>query len=133
MRAVAGSVHRRGAIAPRAESEPYGGAMPNPHWPHLPLHRFVIPATLSLILLPAWSQDLPDGKGKELVAEQCNSCHTLASRVGAGYTPEGWATVLRMMINQGVNIPADQLPTLTEYLSKNFPEKGKPAGVVIDG
>ena len=101
--------------------------------PYLPSHRSLIPAALSLILLPAWGQDLPEGKGKEIVAAQCNSCHTLASRVGAGYTPEGWATVLRMMINQGVNIPADQLPTLTEYLSKNFPEKGKPAAVVIDG
>src|SRR5437763_1070647 len=101
--------------------------------PYLPSHRSLIPAPLSLILLPAWGQDLPEGKGKEIVATQCNSCHTLASRVGAGYTPEGWATVLRMMINQGVNIPADQLPTLTEYLSKNFPEKGKPAAVVIHG
>ena len=58
--------------------------MSKPHWPYLPSHRSLIPAALSLILLPAWSQDLPDGKGKELVAAQCNSCHTLASRVGAG-------------------------------------------------
>jgi virginiamycin B lyase len=101
--------------------------------PSLPSHRSLIPAALSLILLPAWSQDLPDGKGKEFVAAQCNTCHPLAARIGAGYTPEGWATVLRMMVNQGAYIPADQLPMLTEYLSKSFPEKGKPAGVVIDG
>ncbi len=107
--------------------------MSKPNWPYLPSHRSLIPAALLLILLPAWSQDLPDGKGKELVAAQCNSCHTLASRVGAGYTPEGWATVMRMMVNQGVNIPADQLPTFTEYLSKSFPEKGKPAAVVVEG
>ena len=68
-----------------------------------------------------------------LASATSKSSLPVASRVGAGYTPEGWATVLRMMINQGVNIPADQLPTLTEYLSKNFPEKGKPAAVVIDG
>jgi virginiamycin B lyase len=97
------------------------------------LPRYLIPAALSCALIPAWSQDLPEGKGKEIVTARCNSCHTLASRVGAGYTPEGWATVLRMMMNQGVAIPADQLPTLAEYLSKNFPEKGKPAGVVVEG
>ena len=107
--------------------------MSKPHWPSLPSHRSLIPAALLVILPPAGSQDLPDGKGKELVAAQCNSCHTLASRVGAGYTPEGWATVMRMMVNQGVNIPADQLPIFTEYLSKSFPEKGKPAAVVVEG
>ena len=83
--------------------------------------------------LPTWSQGLPDGKGKELAAANCESCHTLLSRVGAGYTLEGWRTVMRMMANHGVATPADQVAPLTEYLAKAFPEKGKPAGVVIPG
>lgn len=83
--------------------------------------------------LPAWSQELPDGKGKELAAAHCNSCHTLLSRVGGGYTPEGWRTVMRMMLNHGVAVPADQLAPLTEYLTKSFPEKAKPAGAAIAG
>ena len=83
--------------------------------------------------LPAWSQGLPDGPGKELAAANCESCHTLLSRVGAGYTPEGWHTVMRMMANHGVPLPADQVAPLKEYLVKAFPEKGKPAGVVIPG
>jgi mono/diheme cytochrome c family protein len=62
---------------------------------------------------PAWSQELPDGPGKELVAAQCNSCHALSARVGAGYTATGWRTVMRMMINLGVPIPPDQLATMT--------------------
>src|SRR5437660_532279 len=83
-------------------------------------------------VLPASSQELPEGKGKELAAANCNSCHTLLSR-GAGYTPEGWGTVMQMMANQGVAVPADQIAPLTEYLTKSFPEKGKPSGVVIPG
>src|SRR6266851_4092140 len=83
--------------------------------------------------LPASGQELPEGPGKELVAAQCNSCHTLTSRVGAGYTPAGWRTVMRMMINNGVPIPPDQLATMTAYLAKTFPEKPKPVGVVIPG
>ncbi len=83
--------------------------------------------------LPAWSQELPEGEGKQLVAAQCNSCHPFYARLGAGYTPEGWRTVMRMMTNHGVAIPPDQLKTMTAYLTKNFPEKGKPAGVVISG
>ena len=71
--------------------------MSKPRLPHLPLHRALIPAVLACVILPAWGEDLPEGKGKEIVAAQCTGCHTFASRVGAGYTPEGWTTVLRMM------------------------------------
>src|SRR2546428_1300735 len=84
-------------------------------------------AALLCSALPAWSQELPDGKGKEMVAAQCNSCHEFYARLGSGYTAEGWRTVMQMMINHGVPIPPDQLATITQYLTKNFPEKGKPA------
>ena len=59
-------------------------------------------AVLLWYALPALGQQLPDGPGKEIAEANCNSCHTLTSRIGAGYTPEGWTTVLRMMANQGV-------------------------------
>ncbi len=97
------------------------------------LRSHVIGALAFCSALPAWSQELPEGKGKDLVAAQCNSCHAFHARVGAGYTAEGWRTVMRMMTNHGVPIPPDQLATMTEYLAKNFPEKVKPAGVVIPG
>src|SRR5260370_27052630 len=93
----------------------------------------VLAAALLCSGFPALSQELPDGPGKELAAANCNSCHTLLSRVGAGYTPEGWHTVMRMMANQGVSLQADQIAPLEAYLIKSFPEKAKPAGVVIPG
>lgn len=93
----------------------------------------VLAAALLCSGVPAGGQQLPDGPGKELAAANCNGCHTLLSRVGAGYTPEGWHTVLRMMVNQGAPLLADQMAPLEAYLVKSFPEKGKPAGVVIPG
>ena len=91
-------------------------------------------AIVMLCVAPAaWGQELPEGKGKELVAAQCNSCHPFYARIGGGYTAQGWRTVMRMMINHGVAIPPEELATMTEYLTKNFPEKPKPAGVVIPG
>src|SRR5437899_2411702 len=93
----------------------------------------VMAAALLCFALPAGSQELPEGKGKELVAAHCNSCHPFYARLGAGYTPGGWVTVMRMMANHGVTLPTDQVATITEYLTKNFPEKAKPAGVVIPG
>ncbi|MDB5635402.1 MAG: streptogramin lyase, partial [Bradyrhizobium sp.] len=95
--------------------------------------RVILTAGLLSAAFPAWGQQLPDGPGKELAEANCNICHTLLSRVGAGYTPQGWTTVLRMMVNQGAAVPADQIEPLKAYLIKSFPEKGKPAGVVIEG
>jgi virginiamycin B lyase len=82
-------------------------------------------------VLPARSQELPEGKGKEMVAAQCTTCHQF--RAGSGYTAKGWNTVMRMMTNHGAPIPADQIAPITEYLIKNFPEKPKPAGAAIPG
>ena len=59
-------------------------------------------AALLCSAFPAWGQELPDGRGKELVAAHCNSCHQFYARLGAGYTAEGWRTVMRMMANHGV-------------------------------
>jgi virginiamycin B lyase len=89
-------------------------------------------AVLLCSVLPARAQELPDGKGKEMVAALCGSCHEV-NRVRPGYTPEGWRTVMRMMANLEVPVPADQVATITEYLTKNFPERPKPAAVVIPG
>ncbi len=97
----------------------------------------VLPLATAVLLawceLPAWSQELPEGPGKEQVAALCNSCHPFHARLGGGYTAQGWRTVMRMMINHGVPIPPDQLETMMAYLTKNFPEKPKPVGVVIPG
>jgi virginiamycin B lyase len=91
----------------------------------------LIAAVLFCSAVPALSQELPEGKGKEMVAAQCNGCHPF--RAGSGYTARGWNTVMRMMVNQGAPIPKDQIGTITEYLIRNFPEKAKPAGAVVPG
>jgi len=93
----------------------------------------ILAAALLCSGLPAGSQELPEGPGKELAATNCNACHSLLSRVGAGYTAEGWHTVMRMMINQGASLQPDQIAPLEAYLIKSFPERPKPAGVVLPG
>jgi len=97
------------------------------------LRLSVIAAALLYSAIPVRGEELPDGKGKEMVAASCTSCHTFSSRVGGGYSAKGWHTVMRMMINHGVPIPPDQLGTMTEYLIKNFPEKPKPVGMKVPG
>jgi virginiamycin B lyase len=87
-------------------------------------------APLSAALAQTFS--LPDGPGKETVAALCGACHAI-SRLGAGYTPDGWHTVMRMMLNFNAPIPADQVDTVTAYLTKAFPERPRPAAVTLAG
>ncbi len=93
----------------------------------------LVPPLFLLLLAasPVYGQELPDGKGKEIVARHCTGCH--AFRAGGGYTPKGWATVMRMMTNHGLVMSPDEVATATQYLSKNFPEKPKPDGAAIQG
>jgi virginiamycin B lyase len=95
------------------------------------IHLGVIASALS-IALPAWSQDAAD-PGKAIVDATCNSCHPLSARIGSGYTPEEWDTVLRMMTNQGAPIRAEQLPAIKSYLVKTYPVKGRPDAVIVPG
>jgi virginiamycin B lyase len=76
--------------------------------------------------------NFPDGPGKETFVQFCGGCHDI-NRSRAGYTPEGWRTVMRMMINFNVPVPKDQVDTLTDYLIKSFPERPRPAAVVVPG
>jgi virginiamycin B lyase len=95
-------------------------------------------STLGISLLVAWSglahaQVAPEGAGKALVDSVCNTCHQLSQRVGGGYTPQGWDTVLRMMTNHGLNLTPDQVALAKSHLVVAYPEKPKAPAVLVDG
>jgi hypothetical protein len=98
--------------------------------------RLAALAALPCVAPPASGQqapaDFPDGPGKQTFVNLCGACHDI-NRVRVGYTPEGWHTVMRMMLNFDVPVPKDEVDTLTQYLIKNFPERARPAAVVIPG
>jgi len=99
--------------------------------------RTVVAPLAGLLLWPvfpanAQQQDFPDGPGKSVFVAACGGCHDI-NRARAGYTPEGWRTVIQMMKNVAAPVPADQWDVLTEYVIKSFPERPRPAAVVLDG
>jgi mono/diheme cytochrome c family protein len=69
---------RQGHITCTVEREIEGGIMSRKSCAALT-------AAMLSFALPAKAQQLPDGPGKELAEANCNSCHTLLSRVGSGY------------------------------------------------
>jgi virginiamycin B lyase len=78
------------------------------------------------------TQEFPAGPGRDVFVAVCGNCHGI-NRALAGYTPEGWRTVVQMKKNVGAPVPSDQWDVLTAYLIKNFPEKPRPAAVVVEG
>jgi len=100
-----------------------------------------LPSLLSAVLLctalPAHGQqkpvNLPDGPGKDAVVTYCSGCHGLSRVVASGYPQAYWNTAIRMMLNFGVPIPPDQVIVVTDYLSRNFPERPMPAATIVPG
>ena len=90
-------------------------------------------AALSVTAVPSSrAQDLPPGPGHDYVVASCGSCHPL-NRLRAGYTADGWRIVLRMMHNAGVTVPECQAEEVVSYLATNFPERPRPAAVIVPG
>src|SRR5258707_9069777 len=78
------------------------------------------------------AKEWPEGPSKQRFVDTCNGCHDI-NRVRIGYTPEGWLTIVRMMQNMGAPVPPEEWGPMTDYLIKNFPERPRPAAVIIDG
>src|ERR1700728_1873136 len=76
---------------------------------------------LAISLAVAQAQDLPPGKGKDLVENSCGSCHGLDVVVAQHATHDGWASIVDYMVSRGATGTPDQLATIVDYLAKNFP------------
>jgi virginiamycin B lyase len=72
---------------------------------------------------------LPEGSGKALVEQTCSKCHGLNLITNSGYTRSEWETLYTSM----VAVPPDQRPVISEYLATHFPEKARPAAVIVPG
>jgi competence ComEA-like helix-hairpin-helix protein len=80
---------------------------------------------LALSLTVAQAQDLPAGKGKDLVENTCGSCHGLDVVVSQHATKDGWSSIVDYMVSRGATGTPEELATIVDYLAKNFPAAGK--------
>jgi competence protein ComEA len=76
---------------------------------------------LALSLASAQAQDLPAGKGKELVENTCGSCHGLDVVVSQHANRDGWSSIVDYMVSRGATGTPEELKTIVDYLAKNFP------------
>jgi competence ComEA-like helix-hairpin-helix protein len=81
---------------------------------------FLIPV-LAMSLTVAEAQDMPAGKGKDLVENTCGSCHGLDVVVAQHATKDGWASIVDYMVSRGATGTPAEIATIVDYLAKNFP------------
>ena len=93
-----------------------------------------------LLCVPAWSQSAPDaaralppGPGRDIAATQCVRCHDAARLKSPGYSREGWQRVVSQMMRIGATLTPGQVPVLTDYLARSFPEKPRPQPTLVHG
>jgi cytochrome c5 len=78
---------------------------------------------------PAAPVVLPDGDGKPIATEYCQTCHKLTNLTKAHKDLDDWKDTISTMIERGAAIPPDKVDTLAQYLVKNFgPKDAAPAG-----
>lgn len=78
-------------------------------------------AFLAFSLTVAQAQDLPPGKGKDLVENTCGSCHGLDVVVSQHATKDGWQSIVDYMVSRGATGTPEEIQTMVDYLAKNFP------------
>jgi len=71
---------------------------------------------------------LPEGGGKAIATDFCQECHRLTNLTSARKTADEWRETILLMLDRGASIPQDKIPTLVEYLARNFgPQEAAPA------
>jgi competence ComEA-like helix-hairpin-helix protein len=76
---------------------------------------------LAMSLTLAEAQDMPAGKGKDLVENTCGSCHGLDVVTAQHATKDGWASIVDYMVSRGATGTPAEIATIVDYLAKNFP------------
>ncbi len=83
-------------------------------------------ALLFVILAGAEAQDLPDGKGKDLVEDRCSTCHGLDLLFAEHDSKQQWSGIVNHMVSRGATGTSEELATIVDYLAANFgPEVAK--------
>ena len=63
---------------------------------------------------------MPEGEGKELVANICAGCHSLETLLTQRRNREDWNSTVADMISRGAQIFTDESATIVNYLAEHY-------------
>ena len=94
-------------------------------------------ATVVIALLVAASESpgamlaaqnvLPDAPGRDVTVKVCANCHAAETVASVRHTPEGWRDVIAKMVAAGAEGTEQELETVLQYLSTQFPAEAQKA------
>jgi cytochrome c5 len=68
-------------------------------------------------------EDLPEGKGVEIVRNKCITCHEADLIVSQRLSQQGWSREVDKMIRWGATVAENEKEPLISYLSANFGQR----------
>ena len=80
----------------------------------------VVPFLVAACIPLAQAQDLPEGKGKDLVDQVCGACHGTDLVSSRRATKQGWSYIVDDMVSRGASATNEQIAQINEYLAKYF-------------
>ena len=88
------------------------------------MNKFLVcfTAASSLLSLQARADDLPDGKGKELILRACTGCHKAEEIAVYRFTKDEYHTIAYRMGDRGAQATRAELDVIADYLFENFPK-----------
>jgi mono/diheme cytochrome c family protein len=63
---------------------------------------------------------LPEGEGKQIVAQVCGSCHSLEIVTSKKWSRQQWDDSVQAMIGRGAPVSKAEVSNVVNYLSRNF-------------
>ena len=96
---------------------------------------FVVTVVLLLLVAGSGSPDallaaqnvLPDAPGRDITVRLCANCHAAETVASVRHTPEGWRDVIAKMVAAGAEGTEQELETVFQYLSTQFPVEAQKA------
>ncbi len=76
--------------------------------------------TDKFVVVRATQQDLPDGKGVEIVRDKCVSCHEADLIVSQRLSRQGWVREVDKMVRWGAVVTDAEKDPLLDYLAARF-------------
>lgn len=88
--------------------------------------RLVLLAAFAAGILCAQDDELPAGKGKEILQRMCSVCHGIQQVTDIRQPKKLWANLVDDMVSRGATGSDDEITAVVSYLSRNF---GQPVDV----
>jgi len=70
---------------------------------------------------------LPDAPGRDVTVKLCSNCHAADVVASVRFTPQGWRDVISKMVAAGAKGTNQELETVFDYVSTQFPVETQPA------